>query len=51
MNDIGAEHGQVDCVGVAFPAGKANLAGEVASESAALVKRNTVRVLDLLLVR
>jgi hypothetical protein len=51
MSDIGAELGQVDSAGAAFPAGQSHLSGEVPSEWAALVERNTVRVLDLLLVR
>jgi Family of unknown function (DUF6325) len=42
--------GPVDYVVVAFPAGRANFSGEVASELRALMDSNTVRVLDLLLV-
>ena len=35
---------------VAFPAGKANFSGEMASELRALMDSNTVRVLDLVLI-
>ena len=43
--------GRLTVWGFAFPEGKSNLLGEVSSEWTALVKRNAVRVLDLLLVR
>ena len=50
MSDIDAGLGPVDYVVVAFPAGQADFSGEMASELAALMDSNTVRVLDLLLV-
>jgi hypothetical protein len=50
MSDIDAELGPVDYMVIAFPAGKANFSGEMASELTALMESNTVRVLDLLLL-
>jgi Family of unknown function (DUF6325) len=47
---VDAQLGPVDYVVVAFPAGKANFSGEMASELRALMDSNTVRVLDLLLL-
>jgi hypothetical protein len=44
------ELGPVDYVVVAFPAGQADFAGEMASELRALMDSNTVRLLDLVLV-
>jgi hypothetical protein len=49
MGDADIELGPVDYVVVAFPAGKANFSGEMASELRALMESNTVRVLDLVL--
>jgi hypothetical protein len=50
MSDFGAELGPVDYLVVAFPAGKADFSGEMASELRALMDSNTVRVLDLVLL-
>lgn len=50
MNDIDVNVGPVDYMVVAFPAGRADFSGEMAAELKALIKSNTVRVLDLLLV-
>jgi hypothetical protein len=50
MSDADTELGPVDYVVVAFPAGRANFSGEMASELKALMDSNTVRVLDLVLV-
>ncbi len=50
MSDTDSELGPVDYQVVAFPAGQANFSGEMASQLTALMERNTVRVLDLLLV-
>jgi hypothetical protein len=50
MRDADTELGPVDYVVVAFPAGKANFSGEMASELRTLMDSNTVRVLDLVLV-
>jgi hypothetical protein len=50
MSDIDVELGPVDYLAVAFPAGKANFSGEIASELRALMDSNTVRVLDLVLL-
>jgi hypothetical protein len=50
MSGADVELGPVDYVVVAFPAGQANFSGEMASELAALMDSDTVRVLDLLLV-
>jgi len=44
------ELGPVDYVVVAFPAGKADFSGAMASELRALMDSNTVRVLDLVLI-
>jgi hypothetical protein len=43
--------GPVDYLVVEFPADRANFSGEVAKELTALVDRDVVRVLDLLLMR
>lgn len=43
--------GPVDYVVVEFPGEKANFSGEIASELKSLVKRDVVRVLDLVLLR
>ena len=43
--------GPVDYLVVEFPAETANFSGEIASELAALVERDTVRVLDLIILR
>jgi hypothetical protein len=45
------ELGPVDYVVVEFPADKADFSGEMATELAALVDRDTVRVLDLILLK
>src|SRR5436309_15256684 len=45
------ELGPVDYVVVEFPADKANFSGEMASALADLVKRNLIRMLDLLILR
>ena len=50
MSDGDIELGPVNYVVVAFPAGKANFSGEMASELRALMDSNTVRVLDLVLL-
>src|SRR6266536_2004755 len=50
MSDIDAELGPVDYLVVAFPAGKADFSGAMASELRALMDSNTVRVLDLVLL-
>ena len=50
MSNIDAELGPVDYLVVAFPAGKADFSGAMASELAALMDSGTVRVLDLLLL-
>jgi hypothetical protein len=50
MSHADVELGPVDCVVVAFPAGKADFSGAMASELRALMDSNTVRLLDLLLV-
>jgi uncharacterized protein DUF6325 len=50
MSQTDVELGPVDYVVVAFPVGQANFSGEMASELRALMDRNTVRVLDLLLL-
>jgi hypothetical protein len=50
MSGTDVELGPVDYLVVAFPAGKADFSGEMASELRALMDTNTVRVLDLLLV-
>jgi hypothetical protein len=43
--------GPVDYLVVEFPADRANFSGEVAKELTALVDRNVVRILDLILIR
>jgi hypothetical protein len=43
--------GPVDYLVVEFPADKANFSGEVADELTALVDRDVVRILDLVLIR
>jgi hypothetical protein len=50
MSHADVELGPVDYVVVAFPAGKADFSGAMASELRALMNSNTVRLLDLLLV-
>ena len=50
MSHANVELGPVDYVVVAFPAGKEDFSGVMASELRALMDSNTVRVLDLLLV-
>ncbi len=50
MSDADVELGPVDYLVVAFPAGRADFSDEMASELAALMESNTVRVLDLLLL-
>jgi hypothetical protein len=45
------ELGPVDYVVVEFPADQANFSGEMASELAALIDRDLVRVLDLLFLK
>jgi Family of unknown function (DUF6325) len=52
MSDTDADElGPVDYLVVEFPADKANLSGEMASELSALIDRNVVRVLDLLFLK
>jgi hypothetical protein len=50
MSDFDAELGPVDYLVVAFPEGKADFSGEMASELRALMDSGTVRVLDLVLL-
>lgn len=50
MTSTEAELGPVDYVVVAFPAEKARLSGEMASELRTLIENNTVRVLDLVVL-
>ena len=50
MSEADVEPGPVDYVVAAFPLGQANVSGEMASEPAALLQSNTVRMLDLLLL-
>jgi len=50
MSHVDVELGPVDYVVVAFPAGKADFSGAMASELRALMDSNTVRVLDLVLI-
>jgi hypothetical protein len=45
------ELGPVDYVVVEFPAGKADFSGEMAAELSALIDRDVVRVLDLILLK
>ena len=52
MADINVDElGPVDYLVVGFPADKANFSGEMASELKALIDSNTVRVLDLVVLR
>lgn len=50
MSDTDIELGPVDYLVVAFPAGKADFSGEMAAELRALIRSNTVRVLDLVVI-
>jgi hypothetical protein len=50
MRRIDVDLGPVDYLVVAFPVGKADFSGQMASELRALMDSNTVRVLDLVLV-
>ena len=50
MSDADVELGPVDYLVVAFPAGKADFSGAMASELRALMDSGTVRVLDLVLL-
>jgi len=51
MTDINVDDlGPVDYLVVGFPAEKANLSGEAASELKALVESKTIRVLDLVMI-
>lgn len=50
MSDADVELGPVDYPVVAFPAGKADFSGEMAAELRALIRSNTVRVLDLVVI-
>ena len=50
MSAFDAELGPVDYLVVAFPAGKADFSGAMASELRALMDSNTVQVLDLVLL-
>ena len=50
MSDTDVEPGPVDYIVVAFPAGKADFSGEMAAELRALIRSNTVRVLDLMVL-
>ncbi len=45
------ELGPVDYLVVRFPAEKANFSGEMATELKALIESNTIRVLDLVMLR
>jgi hypothetical protein len=49
-NDVD-ELGPVDYIVVEFPAGKADFSGEMATELSALVDSDTVRVLDLIVLK
>jgi hypothetical protein len=52
MNDNDVDElGPVDFVVVEFPADKADFSGEMAAELSALIERDTVRVLDLILLK
>jgi Family of unknown function (DUF6325) len=51
MSNADVELGPVDYLVVAFPAGKADFSGPMASELTALMDSSTVRVLDLVLLR
>jgi hypothetical protein len=50
MSDADVELGPVDYLVVAFPARKADFSGETAAEPRALIRSNTVRVLDLVVI-
>jgi len=51
MADINVDAlGPVDYLVVRFPAGKANFFGEMATQLKALIKNNTIRVLDLVIL-
>jgi hypothetical protein len=51
MADINVDElGPVDYLVVAFPAEQANFSGEMASELTALIDRNKIRVLDLVII-
>jgi len=50
MSHADVELGPVDYVVVAYPAGKQDFSGAMASELTALMDSNTVRVLDLVLL-
>jgi Family of unknown function (DUF6325) len=51
MTEINVDElGPVDYLVVAFPAEKANLSGEIASELSALMDNNMIRVLDLVMI-
>ena len=50
MSDTDVELGPVDYMVVAFPAGKTDFSGEMAAELRALIRNNTVRVLDLVVI-
>jgi len=50
MSNVDVELGPVDYLVVAFPAGKADFSGAMASELRALMDSNTVRLLDLVLL-
>ena len=50
MSHVDVELGPVDYLVVAFPAGKADFSGDMASELRALMDSNTVRLLDLVLL-
>jgi Family of unknown function (DUF6325) len=50
MSEAEVELGPVDYVVVAFPAGKADFSGAMATELRALVESSTVRVLDLVVL-
>jgi hypothetical protein len=52
MNDTDVDElGPVDYIVVEFPADKADFSGAMAAELTALVKRGTIRVLDLLILK
>ncbi len=50
MSDTDVELGPVDYLVVAFPAGKTDFSGEMAAELRALIRSNTIRVLDLVVL-
>jgi len=52
MNDTNVDElGPVDYIVVEFPADKADFSGAMAAELTALVKRGTIRVLDLMVLK